>query len=219
MKIMPRWVLAVVCTVTLVSCSDRSDQDEEADKGPAVASQSAPQFVSQHTGVIINGAELTSEQIGALTQLYRYAPPAGRYWYDTLSGAWGVEGREPAGFIQPGFDFGRVSADASGGNTGVFINGRQINMAEATALQRTYGAVYQGRWWLDGHTGNLGAEGNPTPLGNLLAAMQSGTSGGGAGGGGTGDNIWSSLTGAGNSSGGCSYVNLGNGTMPSSGCD
>ena len=226
--------LAVLLGVVgLAACSDDSsisrdnssavDQD---DRPPVTAMQAEPRQHSSamnspdssdgQTGVVINGGELTLAQVGALTQIYRYAPPPGRYWYDTMSGAWGVEGREPGGYLQPGFNFGPLASAASAGNTGVFINGRNITMVEAVALQRSYGAVYPGRWWLDGRTGNFGAEGNPMPLGNLLAGMQSRSgAGGGAGG---GDNIWSSLTGAGNSQGGCSYVNVG-GSFTSSGCD
>lgn len=148
----------------------------------------------------------------ALAATYRYAPPAGRYWYDTRSGAWGVEGREALGFILPGYNFGPLAANSSAGNTGVFINGREINMVEAANLQRTFGAVYQGHWWLDGRTGNFGVEGNPIPVGNLIAAMRVRS------GGSNGDNFWSSATARGNSSGGCSYVSVG-GATATSGCD
>jgi hypothetical protein len=182
----------------------------------AGAPQSAPETPDAKTGVFINGLELNPDQVAALVATYGYSPPAGRFWYDTLSGAWGVIGREPAGFILPGHDFGPLPADASGGATGVFINGRQINMAEAIAIQSTFGAVYQGRWWLDGRTGYFGLEGNPVPLGNLIAMIQAQSNAAGSGGG--GDNFWSSRTAVGNSSGGCSYVNVG-GTTASSGCD
>jgi len=165
------------------------------------------------TGVFINDRELSAQQMIALTATYRYAPPRGRFWYDTVSGAWGAEGRETIGFILPGYDLGPLSPDASAGNTGVFINGREISTVEAAGLQRTFGAVYQGRWWLDGRTGNYGVEGNPMPMGNILAALRAQ----GRGGSGS-DNFWSSATARGNSSGGCSYVSVG-GTTATSGCD
>ena len=59
-------------------------------------------------------------------------------------------------------------------------------------------------------------EGNPVPLGNLVAMIQAKNNQ--AEGGGGGDNFWSSRTAVGNSSGGCTYVNVG-GTTASSGCD
>jgi len=159
------------------------------------------------TGVFINRTELTGNQVRALYLRYGYAPPAGHYWYDSRSGAWGIEGRETAGFVLPGHDFGPLPEDASRGNTGVFINGRELNLAEALNIQRTFGAVYQGRWWLDGSTGYWGREGNPMPLGNVTAALRAQRGGAGS----SGDNFWSSRTAFGNSSGGCGYINLGGG--------
>jgi hypothetical protein len=180
---------------------------------PELATRPAP-VAREETGVFINGRELNPQQMVALTATYHYAPPRGRFWYDTVSGAWGVEGHETLGFILPGYDFGPIATDASAGNTGVFINGREINMVEAAGLQRTFGAVYQGHWWLDGRTGNYGIEGNPAPLGNILAALRAQGRGGRGG-----DNFWATSNAMGNSSGGCSYVNVGNGQTATSGCD
>jgi hypothetical protein len=126
----------------------------------------------QSAGVFINEKEISKEQVDALKQMYGASPPAGRYWYDPRSGLYGYSGREAAGYIRPGHDFGTLSARASNGNTGVFLNGREINLTEAQFFQRVFGVVYQGRFWLDGATGNLGVEGNPMPLANLVAAMQ-----------------------------------------------
>jgi hypothetical protein len=50
------------------------------------------------------------------------------------------------------------------------------------------------------------------PVGNIIAALQAQRSNK------DGDNFWSSRTAVGNSSGGCSYVNVG-GTTATSGCD
>src|SRR5258708_29555863 len=154
-------------------------------------------------GIVINGRELTHEQIAALQSAYGFAPLPGRYWYDSHSGAWGLDGREAAGFILTGHDFGPLSPDASRGNTGVFINGRQINLVEASNIQRTFGAVYPGRLWLDGTTGNFGMEENPFPLGNLAALLQSQHKGSGRG-----DNFWSSATACGNDDGNSGYVSF-----------
>ena len=133
---------------------------------------------SQGTNVVINEKEVSSQQIAALTQMYGAAPPPGRYWYDPRSGLYGYWGREAAGYIRPGHAFGPLSPRASAGNTGVFINGREINLTEAGFFQRLFGVVYQGHFWLDGSNGNMGIDGNPTPLANLVLAMRQAQSNG-----------------------------------------
>jgi hypothetical protein len=133
----------------------------------------ATPLASAGTGVFVNGRELTRAQVAQLLLTYGSVAPPGYYWYDSRSGLWGLEGREPLGFLMPGHNFGPLSTDASRGDTGVYINGRQINMVEAAYLQRVLGAVYPGRWWLDGRTGYFGLEGNPVPVGNMLAAIRS----------------------------------------------
>ena len=130
--------------------------------------------------VVVNGTDLSDEQIAYLRQ---YGPVrSGRFWYDARSGLWGVEGHEPAGYVQPGLSFGNVSPHASNGATSVFVNGREINAVEL----RWYELIFRtpstgpGRFWLDGVTGNVGYEGNPMPIGNLIRALQQsqGTAGG-----------------------------------------
>lgn len=136
------------------------------------ASSEKPGATEQSTGIFINERDLTAEQARQLVQTYGAPPPQGHFWYDSRSGLYGLWGREAAGFIRPGHNFGPLPANASGGNTGVFINGREINMTEAVYCQRIFGAVYRGRWWLDGATGYLGVEGNPMPVANLWVALQ-----------------------------------------------
>lgn len=118
---------------------------------------------------VINGKELTAAQRTQFVQTYGTRPLGGNFWYDPRSGLWGVVGREAFGVLRPGHDYGPLAASASAGNTGVFINGREINMAEALYIKSLLGSVLPGRWWLDGATGNFGLEGNPVPAGNLFA--------------------------------------------------
>ena len=124
------------------------------------------------TGVFINEGEISRAQLGALVALYGAAPPSGRYWYDSRSGLYGYWGREAWGYIRPGHDFGALSPRASNGNTGTFLNGREINLAEAAFFYRIFGVVYRGYFWLDGRTGYLGAVGNPVPVVNLVEAIR-----------------------------------------------
>lgn len=142
--------------------------------------------------VIVNGRTLDETQLAAFEQTYGRRPAAGRWWYDAGSGMFGAEGQGATGFMYPGHDLGPLAADASRGNTGVFINGRQLVVAEVQYLMFIVGGpVMPGRYWLDGQM-NWGYEGNPYAAGNLrqLAAAR--------GPGGGGDNNWSGLVGSGN---------------------
>lgn len=136
---------------------------------------------SDRTQTIINGKALTEAQRAEFVRIYGVRPLGGNFWYDPASGLWGVPGREAFGVLRPGHDYGQLSATASAGNTGVFINGRQINMAEAMYIKSLLGSVVPGRWWLDGRTGNFGLEGNPMPAGNLYAIARAAQSRGGGG--------------------------------------
>jgi hypothetical protein len=107
--------------------------------------------------------------------------PAGEYWYDRTSGLWGKRGGPTLGQILPDLDLGGpLRADASGGDTGVFINGRQIHPVELGYLRQLYGTVNRGRYWLDtGGTG--GYEGGPPQFHLGTAAAAKGGGGGYAG--------------------------------------
>ena len=134
---------------------------------------------ADRTQTVINGKPLTAEQRPEFVRLYGTQPLGGNLWYDPASGLWGVVGREAFGVLRPGLPYGPVSPTASAGTTGVFINGRQINMAEALYIKSLLGSVLPGRWWLDGSTGNFGLEGNPMPAGNLFAIARAAQSRGG----------------------------------------
>ena len=162
--------------------------------------------------VSINNQPLADRELAHIEQAYRVRIADADYWYDNVLGAWGIQGGPTRGFILPGLNLGgRLRPDASNGDTQIFVNGRELHRLDALALQQITGPIIPGRYFITSQ-GLAGYEGGP-PQWNLLAmlAQQSG-------GGGGGDNIWSSLTGAGNSQGGCSYVNLGNGDFSSSGC-
>ncbi len=130
--------------------------------------------------VAINGVHISAQQIQALEQAYRTPVPNGDFWYDRLCGAWGIVGGPTAGFMMPGLNLGGpLPADASHGDTGVFINGRQLHRAEVMALLGIYPGLQRGRAWLDG-TGNWGLEGG-LALGNLWDAARQAFGGGGGG--------------------------------------
>lgn len=148
------------------------------------------------TEVIINGIVLTEDQISQIEQTYTVKPLPGNYWYDSYSGLYGVVGYPAYGFMLAGHDYGKMDANASNGDVGVFVNGRQLPQLEWAVWSQLLGYIIQpGRYWLD-ENGNAGYEGNPIPTENLyLAAQRNYYNSSGSGG---GDNIWSSRFGAGN---------------------
>ena len=137
----------------------------------------------------INHTTLSEGQIRKIEREHRMRIPPGDYWYDKISGGWGVEGGPTLGFTLPGLNLGgKLRADASRGDTGVFINGRELPMQDVLGLQQLSVPVMRGRWWIDSK-GNAGVEGNPAPVCNIFqfsrgkgGAYQRSTAGGYIGG-------------------------------------
>lgn len=94
----------------------------------------------------------------------------GRYWYDPVSGLWGLEGLPASGQIAPHLDLGGpLKADASQGKTGVFINGRELP-AQEVSLLRHLGEVDPGRYWMNAE-GIGGFENGPAVF-NIKAGIE-----------------------------------------------
>jgi hypothetical protein len=143
-------------------------QAPPATAGPAVA---PPQSANARQ-VYVNGKQLRDDQVNFLEQKYHSRIPDGYYWYDRLCGAWGVIGGPTLCTLEPNHDIGGpLQPGASGGNTGVFVNGRELHYLDIALLQRVVPMIIPGRWWLDVY-GNFGNEGGPM-LGNLWAMAQS----------------------------------------------
>lgn len=113
--------------------------------------------------VVINGKPLDGQEQRLLQELeraYNTKVVPGRYWYDARSGLWGHEGNPAEGQILPRLPLGGpLSPAASRGNTGVFVNGRQLHSSEVAYLSRCT-TVIPGRYWMD-ENGFGGYEGGP----------------------------------------------------------
>jgi hypothetical protein len=124
---------------------------------------------ANNMAVFVNGVALTPDTLQRLAVSGTQVQP-GRYWYDTVSGAWGYEGGPMAGQVLPNQPIGgRLRPDASGGRTGVYVNGRELHPMDIAALQRCT-PVYRGRYWVNAQ-GIGGLEGRP-PSFNLAALCQ-----------------------------------------------
>jgi len=130
-----------------------------------------PDVAAADKKVVINGTQLTTKNIQTLERSYGVPLQTGRYWYDKMSGLWGYAGQPTAGQILSGLQLGGpLKANASNGNTGVFINGRQLPVVEVTYLQQL-GTVYKGRYWMNAQ-GVGGIEGGPAIFDLGAAARQ-----------------------------------------------
>lgn len=157
-----------ICTavlVLLVSCSDKSNQSLNQ---PA---QSLPETKPKPAGEVrVHGRVLTADQFAAFKEKYQAEPKPGNYWYGSVSGLYRNADEAAFGFMYPGHDFGTLTEKASGGNTGVFINRRQLPQTEWYVWSTVLGAAIQpGRYWLEAK-GNAGYEGVATPVVNLYVA-------------------------------------------------
>src|SRR5262249_11348332 len=121
--------------------------------------------------VIVNGKRLSAAQLEQIERTYGVNILSADYWYDRMTGAWGIKGGPTRGFVRANLDLGggRLAADASGGGTQVFINGRELHPADVAYIQKCLYPmpVQRGRYWVVAD-GTGGYEGAP-PTFNLVA--------------------------------------------------
>jgi hypothetical protein len=126
--------------------------------------------------VEVNGVPLDQSTRQALERAYGVPIQPGRYWYDNVSGVWGLEGGPGAGQIDAGLLLGGpLKRDASKGKTGVIVNGRELHSLDVAALQRCLVVVPGSYWVLSNGIG--GPEGEPAQF-NLAALCRGESSGG-----------------------------------------
>ena len=162
-------VLIVPVTACGKSDGERASVDQVASTGTANAGASTSLVATASTieridqgAIVVNGQALSAETVRQLQQIYPVAIPPGRYWYDPISGAWGREGEPIAGQMLAGLSLGGpLQASASRGNSGVFINGRQLTDGEKAYIERLcLTPVAPARYWIMA-TGIGGFEGGP----------------------------------------------------------
>lgn len=118
-------------------------------------------FAGAKSDVVINRVALSRAKVRALSKRLGARISPGRYWYDSLSGAWGIEGGPMQGVLPPRLPIrGRLRLDASGGGTGVVVNGRELHPFDVRRLVSAGVPVRRGRFWLN-HRGVGGVEGRP----------------------------------------------------------
>lgn len=100
--------------------------------------------------IVVNGVALTDDSVRQLQQIYPVPIAPGRYWYDTISGAFGREGEPIYGQMLPGLELGGpLRGDASRGSSKVFINGRQLTVGEKRYIEQACRTpVVPGRYWV-----------------------------------------------------------------------
>ncbi|XP_030443249.2 uncharacterized protein LOC115665519 isoform X2 [Syzygium oleosum] len=107
--------------------------------------------------VVINGHPIPNHLVKKAEKLAGPIRP-GNYWYDVQGGFWGVMGRTCSGIIPPfieEFNY-PMPANCAAGNTGVFVNGRELHQKDLellasrglpTAPNRFYKVEISGRVW------------------------------------------------------------------------
>jgi len=157
------------------SQSTTSVQQRQTAVNQSHSSIQAKQNTSSRS-VIINGKRLSDQELESFERAFHVRIRDGNFWYDRMNGSWGRQGGPAEGFIAAGLNLGGpLREDASHGDTGVFINGRQLHRIDVARLMQI-GPVYKSRCWMDAY-GNIGLEGQPA-FGNVWVAAAQATGGG-----------------------------------------
>lgn len=199
----------LLLVLTTIGCAraDKLEGDAAADSA-ADAGLAAVETPGRRN-VVINGRRLSDAEVAQIEQGLQVRIGDADYWYDPVLGAWGVRGGPAMGLIAAGLNLGGpLQADASGGGTGAFVNGRELHPYDVLALQQITGPIVPGRYFITWQ-GLAGYEGGP-PMWNLAAMAAQG---------GGGSNSWQGrVTGAsGFSDGTTGAVFLPNGGIVSTG--
>jgi hypothetical protein len=104
----------------------------------------------EHRIVTVNGVPLPWYQLALLERLYPVRIGDGHFWYDRRSGFWGHWGGPTVGLILPGLPVGGpLPANASAGDTGIFVNGRELPRVDVEMLGLLFTEIEPGRYWIN----------------------------------------------------------------------
>ncbi len=157
-------LLLVLMLAILVACG--------ADKTPAAVPGTG-------RNLQFNGKPLTAEGLAVIARLealYGTILPDGAYWYDPVCGTFGSWGGPGRFILAPNLALGGpVPANASGGGTGVFVNGRELHPWDVLYLKHLLNTptIIPGRYFVDAHF-NSGQEGGPILCNLAYLAQQNG---------------------------------------------
>ncbi|KAF8033305.1 LOW QUALITY PROTEIN: hypothetical protein BT93_D2035 [Corymbia citriodora subsp. variegata] len=147
----------------LNASQDSSDASKEADRlktkrrDKSYFSRSNEIVEIEKPDVVINGHPIPKHLVEKAEKLAGPILP-GRYWYDFQGGFWGVMGGPCLGIVLPfikEFNY-PMPANCAAGNTGVFVNGRELHQKDLELLasrglptvpNRFYKIEISGRVW------------------------------------------------------------------------
>ncbi len=175
------WLLLAALLPGLAGAADVSGRPvantETAPVAGGTQQTAAPEAiqVERQRNVVINGQRLSDAELASAEKMHRIHIADANYWYDVATGAWGVQGGPTLGFIAAGLTLGgKLQPDASGGGTGVFINGRELPPYDLKSLQQLTGPIAPGRYFITAQ-GLAGYEG-----GEVVYDLNALASGGGS---------------------------------------
>ncbi|KAK4397231.1 Extra-large guanine nucleotide-binding protein 2 [Sesamum angolense] len=92
-------------------------------------------FQQKKSNLIVNGHPIPDQLVKIAEKIAGPIKP-GDYWYDFRAGFWGVMGGRALGMIPPfiqEFNY-PMPAHCAGGNTGIFVNGRELHHIDLDML-------------------------------------------------------------------------------------
>ncbi|WOG90529.1 hypothetical protein DCAR_0209773 [Daucus carota subsp. sativus] len=98
-------------------------------------SRSSQNVEQERIGVAVNGHPIPNQLVKKAEKVAGPIQP-GQYWYDSRAGFWGLIGGPCLGIIPPNIEeFSYpIPEDCAGGNTGVYVNGRELHQKDLILL-------------------------------------------------------------------------------------